>query len=83
MFADDPGLQDSATTLSFIAFSHRKQDEDRTSRLNFTLLSHGLYYLSKALPVGILVTDNINTPMFELPSETKVKHTCSIPHADQ
>lgn len=33
--------------------------------------------------MGMPVKGNINTPMFELPSETEVKYTRSIPPADQ
>lgn len=34
-------------------------------------------------PMGILVKGNINTPMFELLSETQVKYTGSILQADR
>jgi hypothetical protein len=76
-------LQHSATNLRFHSLFPKGSDEKRTSGLEFILFGHFPCSVSKSLPMGILVKGNINMPVFELPSETEVKYTCDIAHADQ
>ena len=63
------------------AFSPKGQDQKGASRLEFIPLSHAPTAYQRLL-MGILLKGYINTSMFELCSETEVKYTQDIPHAD-
>lgn len=66
---------------TFRAFSQKGQDQKGAARLEFIPLSHAPTAYQRLL-MGVPLKGYINTSMFELSSETEVKYTQDIFHAD-